>query len=42
MLGIPDMNDLSGLVDLCDAQIDSLDRIIPWMESLPKEISGLK
>ena len=41
-LGIPDMNDLSGLVDLCDAQIDSLDRIIPWMESLPKEISGLK
>lgn len=42
VLGIPDMNDLSGLVDLCDAQIDSLDRIIPWMESLPKEISGLK
>lgn len=42
VLGIPDMNDLTALQDLCDAQLASLDRIIPWLEGLPKEISGLQ
>lgn len=31
VIGIPDLNDLTALSPLCDAQLESLDKIIPWI-----------